>query len=190
MRLARWIRKTMIEISEQLLVAAAPFPGISGRAARYAKHLHEAAIEFEISLRPRRVAAWLANVLHESGALRYVREIADGHAYEGRLDLGNTQPGDGVRFPGRGLGQITGRANYRACGRALGVDLEHEPHLLERPDLACRSAAWFWATRPQQLNALADTDRFGAITRAYNGGYNGLDDRLAYWLRLRFALTI
>jgi putative chitinase len=177
-------------ISEQLLVAIAPFPGISGRAARYADHLDAAATEFVIALRPRRVAAWLAHLMHESGGLRYVIELADGHAYEGRQDLGNFVPGDGARFRGRGLIQITGRANYRACGHALGVDLEHEPHLLERPDLACRSAGWFWTSRPQQLNVLADTDRFGAITRAINGGYNGLDDRLAYWLRARTALGL
>ena len=134
--------------------------------------------EFEINT-PARQAAFLAQIGHESGQLRYVRELASGAAYEGRKDLGNTQPGDGVRFKGRGLIQITGRANYLKCGEALGLDLIADPELLEQPINACRSAGWFWESRG--LNALADAGDFLRITKRINGGTNGLADRQALY---------
>lgn len=138
---------------------------------------------------PAREAAFLAQIAHESGSLRYVREIADGKAYEGRADLGNTQPGDGPRFKGRGLIQITGRANYRACSLALFGDerLLDRPELLEDVTQACRSAAWFWKSRG--LNTLADSGAFKAITKAINGGLNGYDERLAYFQRATGVLA-
>jgi putative chitinase len=91
--------------------------------------------------------------------------------------LGNTQPGDGFRYRGRGLIQITGRANYTECGAALGFDLEGEPEKLGEPELAARSAAWFWDSR--SLNDLADNGDFMAITKRINGGLNGYADRVA-----------
>src|SRR5688500_5004575 len=97
-------------------------PLAGGRAQLYAPHINEAMREFGIST-PLRQAAFVAQVCHESGSLRYAREIADGSAYEGRADLGNIKPGDGPRFRGRGLLQITGRANYVRCGAALNMDL-------------------------------------------------------------------
>ena len=138
---------------------------------------------------PARQAAFIAQIAHESGSLRYVREIADGAAYEGRKDLGNTQPGDGRRYKGRGLIQITGRANYAECSRALYGDdrLIATPKLLEQPEAACDSAAWFWWSRG--LNSLADTGAFRAITLAINGGYNGYEDRLAYFERAQAVLA-
>lgn len=138
--------------------------------------LNAAMMEFNISTTARQ-ASFLAQVGHESGQLRYVRELASGAAYEGRKDLGNTEPGDGVRFKGRGLIQITGRANYKACGDALGIDLIAHPELLESPVLACRSAAWFW--RSHGLNELADAGDQTRVTRRINGGTNGLVGRLA-----------
>ena len=96
---------------------------------------------------------------------------------EGRADLGNTQPGDGSKYRGRGLIQITGRANYRDCGEALNLDLINHPELLEKPQHACQSAAWFWSTRG--LNTLADQNKFDTITRRINGGQNGAADRQA-----------
>ncbi len=130
-----------------------------------------------------RVAAFIAQVGHESGQLRYVREIwgptAQQAGYEGRADLGNTVKGDGSKYRGRGLIQITGRANYAACGEALGLDLINKPELLELPQHAAMSAAWFWSTKG--LNTLADLGEFVKITRRINGGVNGLADRQALY---------
>lgn len=157
-------------------------PYSAGRAETFLQPLLAAMAEFGISTARRR-AAFLAQVAHESGELRYTRELADGLGYEGRKDLGNTEPGDGPLFKGRGLLQVTGRANYEACGKALNLPLITNPSLLEVPVGACRSAGWTWSTRG--LNALADDEAFGTITHKINGGYNGLDDRLRYWLRAR-----
>ncbi|WP_395609585.1 glycoside hydrolase family 19 protein [Pseudomonas sp. B22129] len=126
-----------------------------------------------------RAAAFIAQVGHESGQLRWVREIwgptSQQLGYEGRADLGNTLSGDGSKYRGRGLIQITGRANYKSCGEALGVDLINKPELLEQPQYATMSAAWFWSTRG--LNTLADQKDFTKITRRINGGLNGQADR-------------
>lgn len=127
---------------------------------------------------PKRIACFLAQIAHESGSLRYVKELASGEAYEGRKDLGNIYVGDGVKFKGRGLIQITGRANYEALGKYLGVDLIAKPELLEQPLYAALSAGWFWDKR--KLNALADIMNFEKITRLINGGLNGYEDRLKY----------
>jgi predicted chitinase len=137
---------------------------------------------------PRRIAAFMAQLAHESGEYRYMEELADGSAYEGRADLGNTQPGDGRRFKGRGPIQITGRANYAACGAALGLDLLADPTLLARPEHGTASACWFWNSR--DLSLLADQDWFRLITRRINGGFNGLADRLQYWDRNREILGL
>ena len=130
-----------------------------------------------------RVAAFIAQVGHESGQLRYVREIwgptAQQTGYEGRADLGNAVKGDGSKYRGRGLIQITGRANYAACGEALGLDLINNPELLEQPQHAAMSAAWFWSTKG--LNTLADQGEFVKITRRINGGLTGQDDRQALY---------
>ena len=133
----------------------------------------------------KRVAAFIAQIGHESGQLKYVKEIwgptAAQAKYEGRKDLGNTVVGDGPKYRGRGLIQITGRANYMACGEALGLDLIKQPELLEKPQHACMSAAWFWASKG--LNTLADADQFDKITRRINGGQNGAADRQALYAR-------
>ena len=142
--------------------------------------------EFEINTVERQ-SMFLAQIAHESGGLRYVRELATGEAYDGRLDLGNTEPGDGARYKGRGLIQITGRANYRDCGSALGVDLIGNPELLESPEFACRSAAWFW--KNHGLNELADKGDFKLITKRINGGYNGMADRETYLAKAQEVLA-
>lgn len=138
---------------------------------------------------PERIAAFLAQIGHESGGLRWVREIwgptLAQQRYEGRADLGNTQPGDGKRFMGRGLIQITGRANYAAVSEALGVDAVNNPEVLESPLYASLSAGWFWSSR--KLNTLADRGDFLTLTRRINGGTNGLDDRVA---RYKLAQTL
>ncbi len=152
--------------------------------------LNEAMQEFDISVTIGREAAFLAQIAHESGETRYVHEIASGEAYEGRADLGNTEPGDGVKFKGRGLIQVTGRANYAACSTALFGDpsqLLSNPELLEEPVYACRSAGWFWQTHG--LNELADKGDFLLITKRINGGTNGYADRMAYLARAQSALS-
>jgi putative chitinase len=145
---------------------------------RFVEPLNATAAEREINTPPR-LAAFLAQVAHESGGFMYVRELASGAAYEGRIDLGNIYPGDGVRFAGRGLIQVTGRSNYTMCSRSLfGNDrLLGEPHLLEQPLEAARSAGWFWSER--RLNELADAGDFTRITRRINGGLTHQDRRLA-----------
>jgi Predicted chitinase len=153
-------------------------PWAKPRAPLFLDGINATMAEFDIST-PVRQAAFLAQIGHESGQLRYVQEIASGAAYEGRKDLGNTWPGDGIKFKGRGLLQITGRANYAACGKALGLDLIDHPELLELPMNACRSAGWFWALK--HLSWLADEDDMEKITRRINGGLNGLADRLALY---------
>lgn len=169
--------------SEDLL---AIMPFAKARISTFLEPLNLAMEEFQINT-PARQAAFLAQIGHESGQLRYVRELASGKAYEGRLDLGNTEHGDGVRFKGRGLIQVTGRANYRECGKALGLDLITHPELLEEPLHACRSAAWFWKSRG--LNELADAGDFMRITRRINGGTNGMADRQALYVAAKEVLA-
>ena len=153
-------------------------PNARAKAGIFLPALNAAMAEFDINT-PARQASFLAQLAHESGQLLYVRELASGAAYEGRKDLGNVQPGDGVRFRGRGLIQVTGRTNYAACGKALGLDLLAQPALLEQTVNACRSAGWFWQSRG--LNALADAGDQVAVTRRINGGTNGLAERLAFF---------
>lgn len=167
------------------LIAAMPNAG--SRADTFAAPLTVAMSEFGI-MTAQQQAAFLGQVAHESGSLRYTRELSDGRAYEGRADLGNTSPGDGPRYKGRGLLQTTGRANYARCGDALGLDLVAHPELLELPVGACRSAAWFW--KAHGLNRYADTDDFGTLTKLINGGYTGLDERIRNWLVARRALGV
>lgn len=156
------------------------------RVATFIAPLNAAMAEFGIDT-PARQASFLAQVGHESGQLRYVRELASGAAYEGRRDLGNTQPGDGVRFRGRGLIQLTGRANYAAAMLALDLDCLAHPALIELPSGACRSAAWFWRTHG--LNELADAGDQVRVSRRVNGGNNGLAERLALFERASRVLA-
>lgn len=157
-------------------------PNAGAKAGVFVPVLNTALQRYQIVGRLR-VAAFIAQIGHESGQLRYVREIwgptPTQTKYEGRTDLGNTAPGDGFKFRGRGLIQVTGRANYNDCGEALGVDLNNQPELLEQPQYACLSAAWFWASRG--LNTLADASDFDKITRRINGGQNGAADRKALY---------
>lgn len=162
----------------------------AARMAVFVDALNDAMDEFSISENVERESAFIAQLAHESGGFHYVRELASGEAYEGRADLGNTEAGDGVRYKGRGLIQITGRANYAACSTALfgyPTKLLNEPELLEQPVYACRSATWFWQTHG--LNELADQGDFLRITKRINGGTNGYQDRCAYFDRAKEALA-
>ena len=148
------------------------------RANEFIGPLNKAMNKYEITT-PLRRAAFLAQLAHESGELKYMEEIASGAAYEGRKDLGNTEPGDGKRYKGRGPIQLTGRANYRRAGAALGLDLVGKPELAATPDVGCQVAGWFWHTH--KLNDLADKKDFTAITRRVNGGLNGQAARERYY---------
>lgn len=184
----------------------------SGRAQMWAEPLTVAMIGAQIGTRLR-VCAFLAQIGHESGGLQAVVENLN-YSAEGLLKtwptrftaataaacarnpekianivyanrMGNTAPGDGWKYRGRGPIQITGKNNYLACGKALGLDLVANPEKLEQPEYAARSAAWFWESNG--LNALADADRFTDITRKINGGTNGLEDRKQ---RYKLALSV
>ena len=138
---------------------------------------------------PLRRSHFLAQVGHESGELRYTEEIASGTAYEERKDLGNTQAGDGARFKGRGLIQLTGRANYVAFGKTISTDFtqgDAPKRIAAEASLAIQAAVWFWHTHA--LNLLADKDDLLAITRKVNGGTNGLDDRKRLLARAKWFL--
>lgn len=169
------------------------FPNAGLLIATYIDPLNATMFEFEIDT-PLRMASFLAQIGHESGQLRYVKELASGEAYEGRKDLGNTEVGDGVKFKGRGLIQITGRANYTAILHDLGIDCVRHPSLLEQPVNACRVSGWYWDKH--NLNALADrSDQLG-ISGTINCGrasvpatrINGLADRLGLFERAKEVL--
>jgi putative chitinase len=153
---------------------------------------------YQIATRER-ICGFIANLAHESGSFKYTREIASGAAYEGRADLGNTQPGDGIKFRGRGWIQITGRGMYRLCTEALFGDerlLDH-PEILEELPNACKSACWFWA-KVKKLNALCDLPdswiherkgvkytRFEWVCFLINGGTNGMAERKVFYERAK-----
>jgi putative chitinase len=139
--------------------------------------------EYGLLISSRRLAHFLAQLVHESGSFRYMEELASGAAYEGRADLGNTQPGDGVRYKGRGPIQITGRSNYRVFGRKIGVDIERHPEIAAIPSIGLHLALEYWRNR--DLNRWADADDIETITRKINGGLNGLADRKAQLAKIK-----
>lgn len=186
----------------QILPNAGPVAGV------FVSALNTAMGKYQI-ITPQRIAAFLAQVGHESGQLlhlvenlnygapgllatwpsRFTPELAAQVArnpeqianivYASRLGNGPATTGDGWKFKGRGLIQITGWVNYQACGSALALDLLTQPELLEQPIYASLSAAWFW--QANGLNSLADAGQFEAITKKINGGLNGQADRLALY---------
>src|SRR6185503_15283494 len=158
----------------------------AAKRADYLPFIQQAMAEFDITSYLRETA-FLAQLAHESAELRYMEEIASGAAYEGRKDLGNTQPGDGRRFKCRGPIQLTGRANYIKYGDLLGLDLVSDPTLAGTKEVGFRIAGQFW--KLNGLNELADHQQFKLITKRINGGYNGLDDRLKYYQRARKVMT-
>lgn len=142
----------MMKISDEQLNQIYPNSTKANRD-KYLPYLNQYWEQFEVNTADRQ-AAFLAQVGHESAELFYVEEIASGKAYEGRKDLGNTNKGDGVRYKGRGLIQVTGRANYVAISKDLGVDFVTNPDLLKEPKYAVLSAFWYW--NKHDLNKLAD----------------------------------
>lgn len=177
---------------EQLLQI---LPNARSTAGIFVPALNRSMARYDIGS-PVRQAAFLAQVGHESGSLHYVRELG-GDAYLSKYDtgklaqrLGNTPEadGDGQKYRGRGLIQITGSHNYKLCGQALGLPLLENPELLEQPEFAALSAAWFWWDRG--LNELADAGLFDRITRVINGGTNGQDERRALWAKAKEVLCL
>lgn len=151
--------------------------------ATYVSPLNQVLHNFNLATMAR-ATAFIAQIAHESGSLRYKEEIASGTAYEGRRDLGNTQPGDGKRYKGRGLIQLTGRANYRQAGQALNLPLEQNPELVVKdPYTNAAVAGWYWQSR--NINDAADKGDFQRVTRLINGGLNGYNDRLQFWERAK-----
>jgi predicted chitinase len=177
----------------------AVMPGVSAiRSARFLPFLQAAMTEFAVD-RPARVAAFIAQLAHESGQLRFMEEIWGPTDQQRRYEppgelaarLGNTEPGDGRRFKGRGPIQITGRANYQRFGGLLTVDLVSEPERAALPELAFRIAGLFWLKKGlNELADLATPDAFREITRRINGGFNGLEDRRRFYAAARVALGV
>lgn len=130
---------------------------------------------------------FIAQACHESGGWLYLNEIwgptAAQKRYEGRKDLGNVQQGDGYRYRGRGIFQLTGRDNYRRYGAALGVDLEADPDLASQPALSATIACEYW--KRANIKPKARADNIVAVTKAINGGTNGLKDRTEITHRLK-----
>lgn len=161
-----------------------------GRAAilaAVASGLDGPGVDVGLFIAPLRMAHFLAQAAHESDGFRttveYWGPTAQQRGYEGRSDLGNTQPGDGRRYMGRGIFQLTGRDNYARYGQKLGLDLVNQPELAAEPPISFRIACHYWLAKG--LNALADKDDLVGITRRINGGENGLADRQRYYLRAR-----
>ena len=185
-----------MQITRQMLMRAVPDLYFE-RVDEFVASFNMWAIPFGID-NPRRIAHYLAQVFHESGALRYVEEIASGEKYEGRKDLGNTEKGDGVRYKGRGYIQLTGRANYKAfskCDLCTEDVVAHPEKVAEFP-LNQVASMWFWQNH--KLNELADKDDGGKcgedivrqITKVVNGGQNGIANRLFYYRRFKKELGL
>ena len=155
---------------------------------------------------PKEFAHFLAQACHETDRFKTLREYASGNAYEKRVDLGNTQPGDGVKFKGRGIFQTTGRANYLQLGIKKGRrDLFiNTPELLEQPEYAVWSACEYWNTRnlndpanhadgdilkKKYKGNILDVSPIEFISITINGGYNGMDERKKYYAIAQGVLT-
>jgi len=182
----------MIPVDADTMRAIAPH--FSGRTA-----LHQAAIiagvgkvlaatldEFDINTRLR-IAHFLAQTCHESAGFRTTEEFASGRQYENRKDLGNVHPGDGPRYKGRGLLQLTGRANYRTVGGLIKVDLEGHPEKAAEPELSLRIACVYWQRR--KINGPCDSDDIITVTKRVNGGLNGLAERRQFLKKAKAAIA-
>lgn len=182
----------MYQLDESFIYAIAPrFSGAAASAQRaivaaVAPHLGDTLGRYGIDTRLR-IAHFMAQITHECAGFRTTEEFATGDAYEGRLDLGNTRKGDGRRYKGRGLVQLTGRANYRDVGGRLGLDLESDPQLASEPVVSLGIACEYWTGR--NINLAADNDDLVRVTRLINGGLNGLDDRRRYLAKAKAALA-
>lgn len=158
------------------------------RANTYAPLLDSYVKKFELDHCISRLAMFLAQIIHESCYLRYTEEIASGDAYEFREDLGNIHVGDGAKFKGRGLLQITGRYNYQEMAAILDIDLINHPELLSEPEYAVASACQWWNKRRIKLNKYADVGDVMAVTKIINGGLNGIVERTKLYTNIQNIL--
>lgn len=164
----------------------------SGRAAQYLDALNDVMEKYKINT-PLRMAHFLSQVAHESGELRYNEEIASGAAYDTgakAIAIGNTpqKDGDGQKYKGRGLIQLTGRANYTAFAKATGCDCINHPEIVAKLPWCVETAGWYWNNR--KINEAADIDAFITVTKRINGGTNGKASRQAYLTRAKKAFGL
>lgn len=159
-------------------------------AEKYYQPLVDTMKKYNINT-PLRMQHFLAQVLHESGGFQFTKERGNDayfNKYEGRASLGNTQVGDGKKFKGRGLIQLTGRANYQRFKEDSGIDVIANPDLVsDDPKLSALVSGYFWNSR--NLNALADKDDVKGITKKINGGYNGLAERQSYLAKAKSIVS-
>lgn len=172
-----------------------PVGAKAGRTAKFLDGINKTIVEQNLNT-VNRLAGYLSQIGVESEELLYTKELGGTSYFEKRYDiryapekakeLGNTSPGDGAKYPGRGLIQVTGKFNYLACGKALGLDLLNHPELLEQPVYAAESAGWYWGSR--NINAAADADDIVKVTKLVNGGTMHLDRRKAYYAKAKEVL--
>ena len=172
-------------ITAEQLIQIAGSNSPSDRLRQQASSVNEVLNHYQINT-PLRICHFIAQVAHESACFNAMEEYASGEDYEGRDDLGNTQPGDGVRFKGRGLIQLTGRENYMKFSKAMNQDFIAQPQLLAQSPWAIWAAGWYW--NDKHLNEYADLDDLERVTRVVNGGYNGLEDRRRYLQKAKSVL--
>lgn len=173
--------------SKEKLAIVLPLAATS-KIVRYFEPLKTGVMKYGITT-PLQLAHFIAQLGHESMSFLFTEEIASGAAYEGRKDLGNTKPGDGKRFKGRGLIQLTGRANYAAYSKFTGIDYLDKPERLSTDAVAAVDVScWFWKDRG--IDRLAEMDDVKAVTKRINGGFNGLDDRIRNLVRAKAVLGL
>ncbi len=182
-------------------------PTVAPRIDSWLVPLNDTMSRYELNT-PLRAAAWIAQLAHETGQLRWHRELWGPTPQQQRYErdfqkpwvandarnslafmLGNTEAGDGKRFMGRGLFQLTGRTNYRKYSQYMGIDFEADPGEIEEPQYGADSAGWYWAVF-KNLSPYADVQDFQTITRRINGGLNGFSDRLNYYHRAKTAFGV
>ena len=172
-------------ITAEQLIQIAGSNAPSDRLRQLANSVNDVLNYYQINT-PLRICHFIAQVAHESDCFNAMEEYASGEDYEGRDDLGNTQPGDGVRFKGRGLMQLTVRANYADFSKAMNQDFIAQPQLVGHIPWAIWVAGWYWHNR--QLNEYADRDDLEGVTLRVNGDYNDLEDRRGYLQKAKSVL--
>ena len=163
-----------------------------GASAKRAALLGRAAnvyfAQFDILEHPKVFAHFMAQACHETGYFKWLEETGSGEIYNGRIDLGNTSPGDGPRFKGRGIFQITGKANYILYAKRTGIDIEYRPERAAEEDVSVIIACHYWKNKG--LSELALADNIERITYKINGGYEGLEERKAALVKINSWLGV